>query len=144
MVGVAAAFFAVTLAIGAPAYAQNNTVDRASSDALTRYLREHQLPLVGAEVSNPQEGKRQVVLYGFVATAFGKGDAGRKALQFFNSPGTEIVNRIAIRPEIGKLKPDVRTSTGSQSLEGESFDQVLDEIRRYGIHNPPDTDGVSP
>src|SRR5690242_13573032 len=51
------------------------TIDSGQSQGLSDYLKHHQLPLVGAQVvSNPSAG-RQVILFGFVASEYGKTDA---------------------------------------------------------------------
>jgi len=86
-----------------PASAQTGTVDTATSRRLTDYLRKHRLPLVGAQVTRDDNGGTQVMLYGYVATSFGRSDAETRARKFMR-PGARIVNRIQIRPEILHLK----------------------------------------
>jgi hypothetical protein len=77
------------------------TKDTGRSDALTSYLKQHRLPLVGAQVLNdPSSGKRVIVLYGFVATDFGKSDATAKARAFLNDPAAVVENRVMVDPEI--------------------------------------------
>jgi len=122
--------------------AQSFKVDGPQSQSLTTYLRQHQLPLVGAQVLGDSAGNHRIVLYGFVATEFGKNDAARQALAYIengaqartSAPGVE--NRIEIRPEIARMQtnaaPGAGSSTGSKSL-----DQMLDEIDRYGISMAP-------
>ncbi len=83
--------------------AQSGTVDTATSQRLTDYLRKHRLPLVGAQIIRDNDGGTQVMLFGYVATSFGKNDAETKALKFMK-PGAQIINRIEIRPEILHLK----------------------------------------
>jgi len=63
-------------------------------------------------------GIEQVMLYGFVATAFGKTDAESKARKFLKKPDVNVVNRIEIRPEIQKLKP--KAPAGQQDETGPS------------------------
>ena len=77
-----------------------STSDSSQSGALTDYLKTHRLPLVGAQVLNNSSGVHQVILYGFVATQFGKQDAEAKARQFLGDPTVEVVNRIDVRPEL--------------------------------------------
>ena len=89
-----------------PAAAQTNTVDTTASQRLTDYLRKHKLPLVGAQITRDDSGGTQVMLYGYVATSFGKSDAETKARKFLKS-GAQIVNRIQIRP--GDPSPQVQT-----------------------------------
>src|SRR6516225_9058923 len=76
-------FWIAALLISAgPTVAQSYKVDAADSHSLTAYLSQHRLPLVGAHVLADAAGNRRIVLYGFVATEFGKDDAARKALVF--------------------------------------------------------------
>jgi opacity protein-like surface antigen len=106
----AALAVAVISAAQIPASAQTNTVDNATSQRLTDYLRKHRLPLVGAQITRDDSGGTQVMLYGYVATSFGKSDAETKTRSFMK-PGAQIVNRIQIRPEILHLKRKT-TDTG--------------------------------
>ncbi len=72
----------------------------SQSEALTDYLHRRRLPLVGAHVLAAGGGPRQVILYGFVATAFGKADAADRAREFLNDPAAQVQNRIKIAPEL--------------------------------------------
>jgi hypothetical protein len=142
-----ALFCVTTLLIGAGAiFAQTYKVDAAVSQALTTYLRQNRLPLVGAQVLADGAGNGRIVLYGFVASQFGKNDAAHKALAFVangaqaGTPAPQVENRIEIRPEIAGMK----TATAASASSGnESLDQVLDDIERYGVtmvpsvSNPP-------
>ena len=76
------------------------TNDTAQSDTLTSYLQSHRLPLVGAQVLTNSSGNRQIILYGFVASDFGKQDAADRARQYLHSPNAPVINRIAVRPEL--------------------------------------------
>ncbi|MGH7918255.1 MAG: hypothetical protein ACREQE_12350 [Candidatus Binataceae bacterium] len=148
------------------ANAQEYTVERKTSQALTAYLRAHRLPLVGGQVLTGAAGKR-VMLYGFVATPFGKRDAQKKALKFLKQPHLTVENRIVIRPEIVQLKappaptreppsdastppsyetpPAYANAPPEYSGGGQSFDQVYKDIQRYGIKTPPgEGSGYSP
>src|SRR5690348_10944751 len=80
----------------AAAMAQQYTVDRKASDALSAYLKDNRLPLVSAQVLKDTSGTRRLVLYGYVATQLGKDDAEQKAVKYLNSPGIQVTNRIAI------------------------------------------------
>ena len=97
--------------VSIPALASEYTADTASSTALTDYLHTHRLPLVGAQVMESAEGDRQLVLFGFVATAFGKRDAEAKARKFLKDPDITVDNRIKIRPELLSLKPKAPSSS---------------------------------
>jgi len=70
------------------------------SQDLTRYLEHHRLPLVRAEVRRDQYGNREVTLYGFVATPYGKSDAEAKARRMLGNPDLKVINAIKIRPEL--------------------------------------------
>ena len=96
--------------VSIPASASEYTANSASSTALTDYLHTHRLPLVGAQVMESAEGDRLVVLFGFVATAFGKTDAEAKARKFLKEPDINFDNRIKIRPELLSLKPKAPSS----------------------------------
>ena len=76
------------------------TNDSARSGSLTSYLQSHRLPLVGAQVLTNGSGNQQVILYGFVATDFGKQDAADKALRYLHDSGAPVINRIKVRPEL--------------------------------------------
>jgi hypothetical protein len=126
--------------------AQSYKVDAADSNSLTTYLRQHRLPLVGAQVLSDAAGNRRIVLYGFVATEFGKNDAAAQALAFIQNGAQavttppQVENRIEIRPEIARMKPQAGTAAAGNSGT-KSLDQVLDEIDRYGVTTVPPSSG---
>jgi hypothetical protein len=146
------AFFAMPRA----ARAQNFTVDTPTSEALTNYLRQNRLPLVGAQIGTASTGARRLVLYGYVATQMGKSDAETKAVAQLGGSPPEVVNRIVIQPELAKMRSGWRAkdSSGDASgggvtdyaaggapsgaFPGQSLDQVIDDIQRYGIKSVPD------
>jgi len=128
----------------APAMAQQYTVDRKASDALSAYLKDNRLPLVGAQVLQDTSGTRRLVLYGYVATQLGKDDAEQKAVEYLNSPGIQVTNRIAISPEVGKMGRIGSKRHGSRANRsaepapgGKTFDQVMDAIQRHGVQAAP-------
>ena len=85
------------------------TRDDSQSDALTAYLKGRRLPLVGAQVlHDPSSGQSAIVLYGFVATAFGKSDATAKARAFLKDPSVVVENRVKVDPEIASLPKSSR------------------------------------
>jgi hypothetical protein len=89
---------------------KNAHVDQAQSQALTDYLKTHHLPLVGAQVLAATDGERQVILFGYVATDYGKGDAESKARRYVNNAAVTVDNRIKIEPSLAK-------STGSSESQ---------------------------
>ncbi len=130
--------------------AEHFTVDKARSERLTRYLRNHRLPLVGAEVQQGDDGSRRLMLYGFVATEFGKADAERKAVKYLHEPDIEVLNHINVQPEIRHLKRKPQTSaepsarrspdmdTGAPEPAEEPWESQCDELIREGTGvNPP-------
>jgi hypothetical protein len=129
----------------APGFAQTYQVDAQSSQALTAYLREHRLPLVGAQVLTDAAGERRIVLYGFVATDFGKSDAARKALEFTNKASQtvpKVENRIEVRPDIARMSPRSNQAGESNAGNGanpgsKSLDEILNDIDQYGVNVPP-------
>jgi hypothetical protein len=122
-------------------FAQSYKVDSPESQSLTTYLRQHRLPLVGAQVLTGGSGNRRVVLYGFVATEFGKNDAARKALAYVENglpvgtPAPNMENRIEIRPEISRMP--TQSPPAIADTRHESLDQVLNDIDRYGVTMAP-------
>jgi hypothetical protein len=90
------------------------TKDQTTSQALTDYLTQHKLPLVGAQVLNGPSGGRAVVLYGFTGTDFGKGDAVTKARKYLNDPTVVVENRIKVNPGLLTAnKSGANTDAGS-------------------------------
>ena len=139
-IGMMAALFLSAAA----AMAQQYTVDRKTSDALSAYLKDNRLPLVSAQVLQDTSGARRLVLYGYVATQLGKDDAEQKAAKYLNSSGIQVTNRIAINPEVGKLGRTGSKRHGSSANQpaeaspgGETFDHVMDAIQRHGVQAAP-------
>lgn len=77
----------------------------ALAGALTTYLKHHELPLVGADAVTRPDGTREVVLYGFTATNYGKSDAVRKTRLFLDDPSIAITNRIIVQPSLAQARP---------------------------------------
>ena len=98
------------------------TKDSERSDALTSYLKSHRLPLVGAQVLNDSaSGHHVVVLYGFVATDFGKTDATAKARAFLNDPSAVVENRVMVDPEIASSSHHLGNGSGTGSASAPGF-----------------------
>ena len=76
------------------------TIDSPQSQGLSDYLKHHSLPLVGAQVVTSPSGGKQVILFGFVASDFGKTDAEQKARHYLKDPSLVVDNRIKISPEL--------------------------------------------
>lgn len=156
----------VVCAIGGPmrsvARAQAADVDQATSEALTAYLKQHRLPLVGAQVIKDNGGGRRLVLYGFVATDEGKIDAEQKAIGYLGTPVPVVDDRLLVKPELATMtapQPSDQSGQSGQSDTGEaqpaepdqqaqqnggaapasgiSFDSLYRQIQQYGIKSPP-------
>ncbi len=102
--------------------------DSSKSKALTSYLQQHRLPLVGAQVMENRSGNRAVVLYGFVATQFGKSDAANKARSFLKDSNLTVANRINVRPELlsSSGSTEYSGSASSSSAPGNSAPNLQD------------------
>ena len=114
-----------------PGYANN----AGESGSLSNYLQSHKLPLVGAQVLTNSNGNKQVILYGFVATDFGKQDAANKARRYLNSPDTPVINRIQVRPELaagnnGSGSP-AAGSSGTYGSSGSADSPELGSAQAY-------------
>ena len=108
-------------------FTSNAPIDDSQSTALTNYLHSHQLPLVGARVLASNGGPRQAILYGYVATPFGRADAIDKARQWLNDSGAQVDNRITIEPDLAPPgnSPDTATAQNNPN----SLDNP--DIQRY-------------
>ena len=76
------------------------TIDSPQSQGLSDYLKHHSLPLVGGQVVTSSSGGKQVILFGFVASDFGKTDAEQKARHYLKDSSLVVDNRIKISPEL--------------------------------------------
>jgi len=95
-------FLWVVCALGSAA-AQSSNVDATTSAKLTKYLHKNRLPMVGAQVSNTTSGRR-LMLYGYVATDFGKTDAVTKSKRYLQDSSISVVNNIRVNPQLRHLK----------------------------------------
>jgi hypothetical protein len=121
--------------------AQEYTVDRSASEAVTRYLREHRLPLVGAQVSTSKGSGRQVMLFGYVATSEGKRNAEAKVRDYLHDPSVGIIDRVVVEPRLKEMEAarNAASGAGASSFGAETgWDQVIQEINRYGYHPAAD------
>ena len=84
---------------------QNYQIDKYGSHRVTHFLHNHQLPLVGAQILDNNDGSRELHLYGFVATPYGMQDAQQKALKYLGDPTLKVVNSIQVNPSIENMRP---------------------------------------
>ncbi len=120
------------------ATAQSAEVDQTASTKLTKYLHSHRLPMVGAQISNTPSG-RQLMLYGYVATDFGKSDAVTKSKSYLHDSTIAVVNNIQVNPQVKHLKrpspPDADSSamgSGGRPPPRADWENTFDETLRSG------------
>jgi hypothetical protein len=108
--------------------AQSSGVDTTASAKLTKHLHKNRLPMVGAQISNSPSG-RQLMLYGYVATDFGKADAVTKSKRFLHDSTIAVVNNIRVNPQ---LRHSQRPPT--------SRDNASEQMGAGGMTPPPRAD----
>jgi len=100
-----------TSAASAPAYGSPSSLPGiaaggpVNSGVLTDYLKSQRLPLVRAQLVDTANGKRQVILSGFVATDKGKSNAESYTRRYLNDSTIDVDNRIKVTPELAKTAP---------------------------------------
>src|SRR5208283_937166 len=119
------------------------TIDSPQSQGLSDYLKHHSLPLVGAQVVTSPSGGKQVILFGFVASDFGKTDAEQKAHYYLKDPSLVVDNRIKISPELAGSRAGAgSTVNGVPSANATSPDPsdpyaTSGSIQDYQNNEPP-------
>jgi hypothetical protein len=98
-------FVAVILLAGAASICAAAKADDPASDPVCDYLHANRLPLVEARTIVNASGGRSVLLYGYVATDFGKLDAEEQTQDFMDDPDVTIIDRIVVRPELLNVTP---------------------------------------
>ena len=123
----------VMLAMSSIARAQNYVIDQGTSDALTKYLRMNELPMVTAEFSTSPGGSKQLILTGFVATQFGRNDAERIATAYLNDPSVNMVDQILLDPHVEDMRPPQGSAAAAGSQSPNSPDQLWNKTMQ-GIY----------
>jgi hypothetical protein len=136
------------LCLSGIAMAQSGSIDSAASDRLTKYLHKNRLPMVGAQVSNTSSG-RQLMLFGYVATDFGKADAVGKSTRFLHEPNIRVINNIQVDPQVRHLKKHAPKDQGPVDM-GESnrppranWENTFDDTLRSGGATPSNDPSLS-
>jgi hypothetical protein len=129
--------------VGAPSSAGTvvgGTIDSGQSQGLSDYLKHHSLPLVGAQVVTSPSGGRQAILFGFVATDYGKSDAEQKARNYLKDPSLLVDNRIKISPELANAKggSTPNPAPSYQSPDGTDPSGATGSVQDYQNNLPPD------
>ena len=159
----------VALAVPPTALAQNYTVDTAASEALTNYLRQNRLPLVGAQIGcvrirsaapgpvrlrrdptwQKRRRKQSRRLPGNAAarshrshrhSAGDRENEVRRGSPVDSGRRVDAANSRAPVPSAITPLPE-RAEQPAGAFPGQSFDQVVNDIQRYGIKSPPDEAG---
>ncbi len=115
------------------------TIDSPDSQGLSDFLKHHSLPLVGAQVVTSPSGGKQAILFGFVASEFGKADAEQKARRYLNDPSLVVDNRIKISPELsggGSTGNGVPPANGA-APDGSNPGDATGSIQDYENNEPP-------
>lgn len=119
-------------------------IDSPQSQGLSDYLKRHSLPLVGAQVVTSSSGGEQVILFGFVASDFGKADAEQKARRYLKDPTLVVDNRIKISPELagshGGVDQTVNGVPSSNAMPSDGTDPyaTTGSVQDYQNNLPPD------
>lgn len=136
-----------------PAPLQHAKVDQSQTQALTDYLKTHHLPLVGAQVLSNPSGQRQVILFGYVATEYGKGDAESRVKRYINNPAVTVDNRIKIEPSLAKPAATYGSQTADNSVgntpgidayENQQYQDQLQQQQMYSYQGQGQNPGASP
>jgi hypothetical protein len=120
------------------------TIDSPQSQGLSDYLKHHSLPLVGAQVVTSSSGGKQVILFGFVASNFGKTDAEQKARHYLKDTSLVVDNRIKISPELagatGSSGSTVHGTPSANAMPSDGSDPYAasGSIQDYQNNMPPD------
>ncbi len=130
------------------ASAQNYQVDDYASHRVTHFLHHHNLPLVGAQVIDNNDGTRELHLFGFVGTDFGKQDAQVKALKYLGDKTIQVVNSIQVKPSIENLRPlppdlpaAANTPIPPPANSNSGWDKAIDNIYKNGAQPLPQPSG---
>lgn len=101
LIGLAATLAALLwVPMLAAAQTPDYQVDDYGSHRVTHFLHNHNLPLVGAQLIDNNDGSRELHLYGFVATPYGMQDAQQKALKYLGDKTLKVVNSIEVNPSL--------------------------------------------
>ena len=85
------------------AQTQDYQVDEYGSHRVTHFLHNHDLPLVGAQIIDNNDGSRELHLFGFVATPYGMRDAQQKALKYLGDKTIKVVNSVQVNPSLKNM-----------------------------------------
>jgi hypothetical protein len=133
-----------TLPVSSSGTVAGGTIDSPQSQGLSDYLKHHSLPLVGAQVVTSASGGKQVILFGFVASDFGKTDAEQKARHYLKDSSLVVDNRIKISPELAGGSGGSSQSTvngvpsNAMPTDGSDPYATSGSVQDYQNNMPPD------
>ena len=80
-------------------------------------------------------GPRQAILYGYVATPFGKADAVDKAREFLNDSGAQVDNRIKIEPDLAgpTTNPNAATADNNPDLNNPDIQKIRESAESAAL-----------
>jgi hypothetical protein len=141
VIGLAATFAALLwMPILAHAQTRGYQVDDYGSHRVTHFLHNHNLPLVGAQVIDNDDGSRELHLYGFVATPYGMEDAQQKALKYLGDKTIKVVNSIEVKPSLASMPASPPSAAGNPSLGGMSPPPQSDLPAAASVPPPANSD----
>jgi hypothetical protein len=108
-------FGAAILVAGATSICAAAEADAPVHDPVSDYLHANRLPLVEARTIVTASGERSELLYGYVATDFGKLDAEEQTQDFMDDPDVPIIDRIVVRPELLTMRPRISNSSADNA-----------------------------
>ena len=116
-------------------------VDDYGSHRVTHFLHNHNLPLVGAQLIDNNDGSRELHLYGFVATPYGMQDAQQKALKYLGDKTIKVVNSIEVNPSLANTPVPPPSAAENSSLQSMSPPPQPDLPAAAAPAPPPATSG---
>jgi hypothetical protein len=141
VIGLAATFAALLwMPMLAHAQTPGYQVDDYGSHRVTHFLHNHNLPLVGAQVIDNDDGSRELHLYGFVATPYGMEDAQQKALKYLGDKTIKVVNSIEVKPSLASMPASPPSAAGNPSLGGMSPPPQSDLPAAASVPPPANSD----
>ena len=137
----------------AHAQTQNFQIDEYGSHRVTHFLHNHNLPLVGAQIIDNNDGSRELHLFGFVATPLGMRDAQQKALKYLGDPTLKVVNSIEVNPSLENMQPltpseqlpaAAETPAPPPANSNSQWDKTMENIYKNGAQPLPQPSGAFP
>jgi hypothetical protein len=122
----------------------NAVGDPELSNRITTYLKDHCLPLARASIARQPDGAREVLLYGFVASDFGKRDAEEKTAALLANSGIPVKNTIMVRPDLAALQTQPGNAPDSAAEKVDQSNSLAQQnaIQQYQNQNQSGLAGI--